>query len=324
MSSMPRLVACTPAAYHRRRLQQARRTRRRASKPRSAWRRGRWRVGRTGRPAAAAAPHGGRCAACLKAGGCRRIALVVAGKNGARSAASRSLVMAQHGGVEAGARQQRHHVDQHVADGADLAPETVAIGPAGGPGCRRTVGPPLREGSTIRRVRQIGGDVPPRRRGAVHADRQPRSAGQVSHGVPLRQVSSRFGGEFGEAGRPRRRGWCQKVLVGSMNRMADSRSGGGGGRTAALAASAGFRCPRGAGVDEAPAGLAQRLVGLDHGLDHVGTLTGGERRADHLAGTAGPDSVEPSEPPSVTGTTRCRPCRRRGCRCGRCGGGRRS
>src|ERR1700754_8553 len=56
------------------------------------------------------------------------VALVVAGREEAQRAFGRSLALAlaQHDGVEARALQQRHHVDDDFAGGADLSRVTQA------------------------------------------------------------------------------------------------------------------------------------------------------------------------------------------------------
>src|ERR1700761_3853037 len=53
----------------------------------------------------------------------QHVALVVAGREEAQRALGRALALAlaQHHGIEARALQQRHHVDDDLAGGADLA-----------------------------------------------------------------------------------------------------------------------------------------------------------------------------------------------------------
>src|SRR6187399_730739 len=60
------------------------------------------------------------------------------------------LVGAQRGGVEAGAREQRHHVDEHLAGGADLAREAIA------PAQQAS----LAVGAAVRPLREDEGDAP--------------------------------------------------------------------------------------------------------------------------------------------------------------------
>ncbi len=75
----------------------------------------------------------------------------------ARRAASSALVGAQQHRVEAGALQQRQHVDQHVAGGADLARRSAARAQQAGLAVGAAVGPLRELQRDQRQPRQVGG-----------------------------------------------------------------------------------------------------------------------------------------------------------------------